>query len=252
MNTSEKLVKIAENEAIVAEANQRLFECVNGGKVDAKSWYDEFWDACQDNGKRSDYQYAFANMGWNDETFKPKYDLVLKTGYSGTNMFNMSHISNLAEILERQGVKLDTSKCGYLSSIFNSSKVTRVPELNLTSAHEYNGGISYLFMRATLLEKIDKLVVTDKLVWSYCFNDCTALKDIVIEGIIGQNGFDIHWSTLLSADSLKSIINALSTTTTSLTITLPTTAQANYEAVYGTGNWQTLIATRSNWTIAYV
>jgi hypothetical protein len=235
---AEKLVKIAENEPKVYEAGR-------------KKEYDAFWDVCQNNGKRDDYQYAFANIGWNDETFKPKYDMILKAGYGGTNMFNMSYITDLSSALEKQGVKLDTSNCGYMSSMFNSAKVTRVPVLNLTKAHEYNNGISYIFNSASALETIDKLIVTDELTWNQCFNKTTSLKNIVIEGTIGQNGFDIHWSTGLTADSLKSIITALSPTTTGLSITLPTTAQANYEAVYGAGSWATLTATRSNWTIAY-
>lgn len=238
----EKLKKIAENEPKVYEA---------GREAGKKAEYDAFWDVCQNNGKRNDYQYAFANVGWKDENFKPKYDMILKAGYGGTNMFGMSYITDLSSALERQGVKLDTSNCGYMASMFSLAKVTRVPELNLTKAHEYNEGISYIFNSASSLETIDKLIVTDKLKWNQCFSNTTSLKNIVIEGTIGQNGFDVRWSTKLSADSLKSIINALSTTTTGLTITLPTTAQANYEAVYGAGSWSTLTATRSNWTIAY-
>jgi hypothetical protein len=48
-----------------------------------------------------------------------------------------------------------------------------------------------------------------------------------MDGAIGQNGFDVHWSTKLTHDSLMSIINHLSdkssdTSGTTWTITLGT------------------------------
>lgn len=216
MNTADKLKKIAENEAIVAESNQRLFECVNGGTVDAKSWYDAFWDGFQDNGNRTGYAQTFYNSGWNENTYNPKYDIVCVGNNYG--MFGSSRIT-------------DTKKTINISSATNTD---------------------HLFGYCKLLKTIRKLVVSENTPYgANTFRDCLELVNMIIEGTIGQNGFDIHWSTKLSADSLKSIINALSTTTTGLTITLPTTAQTNYEAVYGSGSWNVLTATRSNWTIAY-
>lgn len=41
-----------------------------------KSQYDEFWDAYQLNGNRTDYSYAFCDEGWNDTTYNPKYPIV--------------------------------------------------------------------------------------------------------------------------------------------------------------------------------
>ena len=69
--------------------------------------YDRFWDSYQNNGNRSDYQYAFA--GWKDAVFKPKYNIVLGAGYTGTNMFWGCGVGNIAEALEGQGVILDTT-----------------------------------------------------------------------------------------------------------------------------------------------
>jgi hypothetical protein len=214
MNTADKLKKIAENEAIVAEANQRLFECVNGGTVDAKSWYDEFWDKLQQGGRRTGYRNTFYDWQWDNSIYNPKYPIVC----SGNSLDMMRY----------------------------SSITDTIVDITFT-----NVGSSYVFANNVNLKTIRKLIITDKVTFVGWFTDCTALENIVIEGTIGQNGFDIHWSTLLSADSLKSIITALSTTTTGLTVTLPTTAQANYEAKYGTGSWSVLVATRSNWTIAY-
>jgi hypothetical protein len=214
MTTAEKLVKVAENEAIVKDAVEQLDLCMKGGKVDAKSWYDEFWDKLQQGGRRTGYRNAFYDWQWDNSIYNPKYPIVC----SG-NSLDMMRYSSITDT------------------------IVDITFTNVVS--------SYVFANNVKLKTIRKLIITDKVTFVGWFTDCTALENIVIEGTIGQNGFDIHWSTLLSADSLKSIITALSTTTTGLTVTLPTTAQANYEAKYGTGSWSVLVATRSNWTIAY-
>ena len=43
------------------------------------SHYDAFWDTFQRNGERKDYRYGFSGIGWNDENFKPKYDIISNT-----------------------------------------------------------------------------------------------------------------------------------------------------------------------------
>ena len=61
--------------------------------------------------------------------------------------------------------------------------------------------------------------------FSSTFTACRELVNLTVDGVIGQNGFDIHWSTKLTHESLMSIINALadkSGTGTTFTITLGT------------------------------
>jgi hypothetical protein len=67
--------------------------------------------------------------------------------------------------------------------------------------------------------------------------------------VIGQKNFNVHWSPKLSKASIESIINALSSTTSGLTVTISKTAK---EAVFTTEEWATLIATKPNWTISLV
>ena len=47
-----------------------------GIETGKKQEYDSFWDAFQDDGKRTSYSYAFTGACWNDITFKPKYKFV--------------------------------------------------------------------------------------------------------------------------------------------------------------------------------
>jgi hypothetical protein len=67
--------------------------------------------------------------------------------------------------------------------------------------------------------------------------------------VIGQKNFNVHWSPKLSKASIESIINALSSTTSGLTVTISKTAK---EAAFTSAEWSALIATKSNWTISLV
>ena len=61
------------------------------------SFYDQFWDAYQNNGKYEHwmhYAYAFAGRGWTDEVYNPKYPISFGGGYSAQHMFISSRITD--------------------------------------------------------------------------------------------------------------------------------------------------------------
>lgn len=211
MSIAEKLTQIAENESKVFEA----------GKAEGKqAEYDAFWDAYQDNGNRTDYQYAFAGLCWDDVTFKPKYDIVTKTGYSGQYMFWNSRINNIAETLEKRGLKFDVSKCGYVHQMFQHSTTKRLPVLDFSNAGELSKeGVYYVFAECRNLETIDKIIVKDTFKYAGAFNNCVSLENLTIEGTIGQSGLNLQWSTRLSRASIESVITHLSKETSGLTVT---------------------------------
>ena len=80
MSIADKLLTIAENEQKVYNAG--YWEGYYG-------YHNEFWDAFQVNGTRTDYHMAFSGGGWTDMIFQPKYDLIL-SAYGG---YNTSHLS---------------------------------------------------------------------------------------------------------------------------------------------------------------
>lgn len=207
-----------------------------------KAEYDAFWDGYLATPKKTGIGYClFAGVGWNENTKIPyKIDFIT----NGYNMFIYS-----GNIPKTELAKIDFSKITTFFPVFNYSNIQHIPELDTRGV----SSLGTVFAYVTSLISIDNIILRDdgSQTSLNLFNNNINLEEVRFAGIIGQNGFDIHWSTKLSADSLKSIINTLSTTTTGLTITLPKTAQANYEAVYGLSSWSTLTATRSNWTIAY-
>lgn len=227
-------------EAIVVE--RKYTEAFEEGK---QVVYDQFWDVYQRNGKRGYYQFAFANEGWDDTTFKPKYDIILAAGYSGQNLFWGSKISNIAESLEKLGVRLDTTLCGHMESMFNSSLTERIPELYCTHATDYGYGLNYTFSNAKA-KTIDKLIVPKNLTYPYTFNGCTNLENITFEGTIG-NSISFANSPLLTEKSVQSILDHLKDLTgqAAQTITFHATVGGKLT------NAQKATITAKNWTLVY-
>lgn len=181
-----------------------------------KTQYDEFWDAFQKNGIVKDYDYTFYGSSWNDVVYKPKYDLRVSSAYS---TFSYTQITNIPSIIFDE-------KCTIAENTF-----------------------SYLYSTHT----IGKMVVHENLKFGGTFTQATALKNLKIEGVIGQNGLNLQWSTMLSKASITSIINNLSDTTSGLSITLSRTAKEEAfpdpDTAVPNRAWITLIGTKPNWTI---
>lgn len=233
MSIAEKLQTIAENE-------QKVFEA---GK---KSEYDSFWDNYQDFGKRANYEFAFAGKGWTDKNFKPKYDIVLNGPYTGTQMFTGSLITDLRKILEERNITLDISGNKNIGQFIQNSMIISVPTLDLSNA---SGVTGYAFATPNL-KSIEKLISSEFTNWQdSTFNGATALETVIFDGVVAKNNLNLQWSTKLDKDSLTSIINALSMTTSGLTVTLSKTA---VNTAFTDTEWATLIATKPNWTINLV
>lgn len=220
----------------------------NGYAAGEKHEYDRFWDAYQENGNKTNYESAFHGTGWNDETFKPKYNIAPTNVNGGYSMFRYSQMTDIQKALEDRGLVLDVSRA-YLSQMFQYSKTKRLGTINM-NACVYAGVADYAFYGAAI-ETIDKLVVKANVQFSNSvFYNCTYLTNLTIEGVIGMNGFNVQWSPNLSKASIISIINALSTTTSGLTVTLSATAVTNAFGSTTADEWTALVATKSNWTIS--
>lgn len=223
-----------------------IAEGIEQGK---KSQYDEFWDAYQDYGKRTNYQSAFMR-GWNEQNFKPKYDIRIEGSASGMFDTNL-YIRDVKAVLDKCGVVLDTSKATNLQYFLTSSNIEAFGVIDVTSLSSVN----YVLYYCPKLVSVEKFVF--KADGSQPINDAfyqlAILENLIVEGTIGQNGFNVQWSTKLSKASITSIINALSTTTSGLTVTISKTAINNAFNGGSTGDeWLNLVATKNNWTISLI
>ena len=249
MSIAEKLQIIAENEEKVynagyekgkAEGGDTETAYNNGFENGKQAEYDRFWDSYQQNGKRVLYTNAFGGAGWNDETFKPKYDMQPTDAYM---MFRGTGITDLTNL----NVDLDFSKATNMQYMFQWADTRIIGILNAISVNNLNSTFYY----AVGLQTIEKLVLREdgSNIFTGTFDLASKLANITIEGVIGNN-FDIHWSPL-TKESITSIINALSPTVSGKTITFSKTAVQN---AFGTDydsstEWTTLKNSKSNWTI---
>lgn len=178
------------------------------GETDGKSAErNTFWDSYQQNGQRTNYTYAFYGYGWYDDIYNPQYPIK---PIHGNGIYNLSYITD-----------------------------TKVP-IDLTAV----GNNSQVFTYATRLVTINKVIFAANVsVSSACFQSCGALKNLTVEGDIGCS-IDLHWSTLLTHDSLMSIINHLATVSTTKTLTLGETNLAKLTDA------EKAIATEKGWTLA--
>lgn len=264
MSTADKLTTIAENVPKVYESGQNnvkeqvepinaeLEKCLAGTSVEGQTWYDMFWDNYQRNGNLSgkNVEYLFAGKGWTKENCKPKYDIVSPS--STYMMFSANTaVTDLREFKKGNDEKviLDFSGTTDLSYCFYRSSITYIQTLDCTSATNCNN-----FFQASQIETIELLKLREdgKNTLGAAFANCVTLKNINVEGKIGHNGTDFKQCKNLTKSSLTSIINALSTATSGYTISLSQTAVTTAFGSVDNAEWQTLVASKPNWTISLV
>ena len=162
------------------------------------------------------------NPEWTDWSYFCQYrdSLAAKLKYSDTS--NGTNFSNMFRDCKKSTSipALDTSNGTNFSYMFRFCKaLTSIPQLNLTKA------------------------TTNK--FTSMFDNCDALVDLNVVGTINATGLDVSESTLLSHDSLMSIINALDTKTSgTYKVTLGATNLAKLTAE------EIAIAEGKGWTLA--
>ncbi len=233
MSVNEKMTAIADNirdktggteELTLDDMASGVNEVYEAGK---KSEYDSFWDEYLNFPQAT---YLFAGSCWNDEIFKPNKDIVVN-GKNANYMFALSRITDLEELLEKQGVVLDLSRALRVDYIFyHCSSLTKVPVLNFSKATQNT--FQSIFQSCPQLHTIRKLILpVDSInksdIYNNAFAGCASLVNIEVEGLIVRTiSFAV---SPLSAKSLKSIIACLkdySGTTSEYTYTITFNASA--------------------------
>lgn len=220
MNTADKLKKIAENEPKVYEAGYNIG--LAKGKTDANK---SFWYNYQHDGTRKSYSYAFFGTGWYDSTYNPQYKIYTEPKADRARyMFAWSGI-------------VDTKVPIEINSGITSKGSPFVEEC--------------IFLGCKHLTTIQELYINDyEATYTRWFDGCVNLTKITIKGKIKNNGFDIHWSKYLTAESIDSIVRALTTDKSGLTITLPAGAYNRHAKRYGASVTKALWAEkRAHWSI---
>ena len=187
----------------------------NEGIKDGKqAEYDKFWDVYQQNGKRNNYNSAFA-MGWTDDIYNPKYPL--------------------------SGIK-------YMSGMYTNTIVTDTKQ---EMSFADGAPVNLTFTNVNQLVTIRTIHVTEKITYANSFTKCTNLTNITFEGPISN---DISFSdcTKLSKASIENIIGCLADTATGKTLTLSKTAVNNTFGSSESDEWLSLKASKKNWNISLI
>lgn len=241
MSIADKLTIIAENQQKVYDAGYSKGQTEGGGD----NHYNEFWDSFLANGVTGNY--FFSGKGWTNDTFKPNKDLVIKNWVQRV-FYNTGEIDVAARLAEKN-LKIDMSACANCNYFATDSEITSLPEIDT----QLITNLKYFIYNNSKLLRIEKIILKDDGTQNFSntsFNNNAALTHVIFEGVIGQNDFNIKASTKLDKESLTSIINCLSATTSGLAITLSQTAVNNAFEGGSTGaEWLALVGTKSNWTI---
>ena len=257
MSIEEQIIQMNSNNKKIVDNSIAIYNkgVEDGEALGRKTEYDTFWDGYQENGNRIDYRYAFAGIGWTEKTLLPKYEI--KPTYVSGGMFYCCGIVDLKKHIEDNNIIIDLSKATNLESLFRGSDVETFGVIDTRGC----SGIAYILYGCPNLKSIDKVILKDdgSQEVGYFATNCHKLENITIEGVIGKTGFTVQQSTKLSKNSWISIINALSSTTSGLSITgsLASVKKA-FETSAGAndGNtsteWKALTDTKTNWTISLV
>jgi hypothetical protein len=190
-----------------------LYDGKMSGQVVEKQ---RFWNANQKNGTETYYPYHYAGNGWTDETYDPPYPITATA--NANYMFCGSWITD-----------------------------TKVPITLGANSNHYR-----LFYDANKLVTIRKLIVNkDTKFDSSSFQGCTALQTLTIVGEIGCS-LDLGDCDDLTVESVKNTFAHLSDTTSGLTLTIHTRAKSRYVVQHSTTDWNKLVNSKKNWTIAIV
>lgn len=184
---------------------------------------------------------------WSRATFPEGFNVVLEIKNVPSSMNSMFY--------QATGVKTVTLICNAEgTAIFNQMlRESSVEVLDLSNFKPVPSSINYFLYGNTSIVTIKgALDLSNCTSATYAFN-VGMLKDIEFVKNTIYVSTSFANCSLLTAKSLNSIINGLSSEVTGQTLTLPkyNTVKATYDAVYGEGAWDAIVATKSNWTIAY-
>lgn len=239
----ESLKRVSENVTRVYQSGIAV-----GVKQAGEVVKNEFWDNILSG---TNWQYKFCGSSWNDKTFYPPQDLIC--GQYANQLFYLCGITDLAGRLRECGVKLDLSKASVrVDNMFNyATKLTTVPYLDVRACSK-NGVLSCMFMDCHSLKTIEGIHLKEDgsqdLGGSNTFIRCHVLENVTFYGSIGSS-LDFQSCAKLTKASIENIVEHLSDTASGQTLTMSKTARRN---AFTDDEWNTLIATKPNWTFSVI
>lgn len=151
---------------------------------------------------------------------------------------------------------IDTSVMGNLRNIFKGSNIKRIKTFDARSATLGWNGMAHMFYRSQI-EEIQEFYPSTQTVFYGAFLECYKLKRVIFKSEIAVEDLNLANSKLLDKESIYSIIENLSDTTSGITVTLSRDAvnrefEDEPEVNNGSGveEWLALVSLKPNWTIS--
>ncbi len=233
-------------------------ETVNISMTYQKSWgmdydWNRFWDTYQNYGNRTDYNYAFYGLNWNDTTFNPKYKMKPTSAqgmFDGCKLLTKPLTSDI----------VDFSQCTNFYQTFRLCAF----DLGVIDTRSNNQVYSYTFSNMAC-ERIEKIILPDMVnnpnikFNASTFQNMSNLTHIRFEGVIANFGAQFGGSKKLDKESIINIVTAHSVEAGGMTAMFSKTAvNSAFETTEGLADgssseeWLNLIATRPNVTFTLV
>ena len=167
------------------------------GKQAEREYFGDNYQAAGD-----DWQYAFGGRAWNDATFNPTKDLIIKK--TANYLFFNSNIRNLKQILQRNGVVLDTSLVTSNYNFARNAAIQYFPHIDFSNCAKLDSSWAYCGSMVEL-----SISIKEKVQCVTPFVGCHNLINLTI--VSGTFGTSLSFadSPLLSDASVQSIIDAL-------------------------------------------
>ena len=196
IEVAEQLQAIYNNEPKIYDEGKT--EGIEQGK---QAEYDAFWDALQNYGKRTESRYLF--FGTSFVHIDPKYFI------SASNADSIFCMSSKLETVNWD--KFDLSASQSLYNAFGFCEKLKRIDTDLGTASNVTGAtvLNSIFRECSKLEYVKKIKSYYQAVWKNSFDYCYELVHITFDGVIGQSGLNLQWSTKLSKASIESVISAL-------------------------------------------
>lgn len=259
MTIAEQVARLKTDFDEVYEAGYSAGESAAGSTKDAyqqgvaygrQAEYDDFWDAYQENGNRTDYQNMFSGEGWTEETYRPKYHIE-HVGNPVYMLYRRCGITNLRDAIEASGKKVTINGSTWQFVFQQSQKLEVIGGLDIGTPIKILSGV---FAYCPKLREIQTLPI-DEDATQLDFTQIPLLETISFTGTIPTD-ISFAQSKYLSKSSIKNIIQTLSKNATGKTVTLSKTAVTNAFGSTTADEWTALIAPKiapnGGWTIILV
>lgn len=215
---ADKATTMSANNVIIAENEQKVYE------AGQKSEYDRFWDEHQMKGERNIYAGAFA--GWKGENFKPKYKIAPKGSTVAHYMFYAFNRDNNSQLFDMSPYNdmLDFSGITNQTNMFVDAFIQ-----NLYCDFSNCTNLAYAFqsVNSSRLENLILKVTSKTTNYTSIFNNQTYISKLFFtEDSEITASISFAHSHKLTYESLRSIINALGTVSSTKTLTLHADAKA--------------------------